>query len=41
MRWARRCRQEFDHQLAQRRRQGRPPLLFAVVQGGGDLHLRA
>lgn len=41
IRWARRCRQEFDRQVAQRRRQGPPPLLFAVVQGGGDLHLRA
>jgi queuine tRNA-ribosyltransferase len=32
VRWARRCREEFDRQVAQRG--GEAPLLFAVVQGG-------
>ncbi|WP_322488571.1 tRNA guanosine(34) transglycosylase Tgt [Chloroflexus sp.] len=41
IRWARRCRTEFDRQVAQQKRSGPPPLLFAVVQGGGDLALRA
>ncbi|MGB9737446.1 MAG: tRNA-guanine transglycosylase [Chloroflexus aggregans] len=41
VRWAQRCRAEFDRQLAQRRWSGPPPLIFAVVQGGGDLQLRA
>ncbi|MFW6107287.1 MAG: tRNA-guanine transglycosylase [bacterium] len=41
VRWARRCRDEFDRVLAERGlgEAGRP-LLFAVVQGGRDLDLR-
>ena len=39
VRWARRCREELDRQLAQRR-EAEPPLLFAVVQGGGIESLR-
>ena len=38
VRWAKRCREEFDRQVAQRR--GDPPLIFAVVQGGGSEALR-
>ena len=46
VRWARRCRDEFDRQLENRRRSSRGapdgprPLLFAVVQGGGEPALR-
>ncbi len=39
VRWARRCREEFDRQVAQRR-SGQPPRIFAVVQGGGVEALR-
>ena len=39
VRWARRCREELDRQLGQRR-DAPPPLLFAVVQGGGIESLR-
>lgn len=38
VRWARRCREEFDRQAAQRR--GDAPRIFAVVQGGGVESLR-
>jgi queuine tRNA-ribosyltransferase len=38
IRWARRCREEFDRQAAQRR--GDAPRIFAVVQGGGVEALR-
>ncbi len=44
--WAKRCRAEFDRQLEQRSftseaaYRDRPPLLFGVVQGGGDEALR-
>lgn len=38
VRWARRCRDEFDRQVAQRR--GEPPRIFAVVQGGSVEALR-
>jgi queuine tRNA-ribosyltransferase len=38
VRWARRCRDEFDRQVAQRR--GDAPRIFAVVQGGGVESLR-
>lgn len=37
--WARRCREEFDRQVA-RRRGDPPPRIFAVVQGGGIEALR-
>lgn len=42
VRWARRCKQEFELQLRQRRLpEGAPrPLLFGVVQGGGHAALR-
>jgi queuine tRNA-ribosyltransferase len=41
IRWARRCRDEFDRQLGQRRWPGTArPRLFAVVQGGGSTALR-
>ena len=39
VRWARRCREELDRQVAQRR-DADPPLLFAVVQGGRVESLR-
>lgn len=38
--WAQRCRTEFDRLLAQKKARDKPPLLFAVVQGGGDPALR-
>lgn len=43
VRWAKRCKQEFLAQLRQRRidPEGPRPLLFGVVQGGGDPALRA
>lgn len=43
LRWAGRCRAEFDRQIAQRRRaadEATPPRLFAVIQGGNDPALR-
>lgn len=40
VRWARRCRDEFDRQIQQRRLGNQRPLLFGVIQGGGDLDLR-
>lgn len=41
VRWARRCRDEFDLQLRQRRIDpAGAPKLFAVVQGGGSERLR-
>lgn len=41
IRWAKRCRVEFDRQIAQRRLPPEcQPKLFAVVQGGGDHELR-
>ena len=39
LRWAKRCREEFDRQVAERR-QAHPPRIFAVVQGGGVEALR-
>lgn len=39
--WATRCKQEFLHQVKQKRLpQERRPLLFAVIQGGGSHELR-
>ncbi|MCC6168910.1 MAG: queuine tRNA-ribosyltransferase family protein [Caldilineaceae bacterium] len=38
--WAKRCRAEFDRLLAQRKAEGPRPLLFGVVQGGGERDLR-
>jgi len=43
IRWAERCRAEFDRQIAQRHRvsdESTPPKLFAVIQGGNDPALR-
>jgi queuine tRNA-ribosyltransferase len=40
VRWARRCREEFDRQVRQRKLGDARPLLFGVVQGGGELELR-
>jgi queuine tRNA-ribosyltransferase len=39
VRWARRCREELDRQVAQRR-DADAPRIFAVVQGGGIERLR-
>ena len=38
--WSRRCRQEFDRRVQRWPAERRPPLLFAVVQGGGSPDLR-
>ncbi len=39
--WARRCREEFDRLMAQKRlAEGQQPLLFGVIQGGGYPELR-
>ena len=39
--WAKRCRDEFDRQMARRgEADGLRPLLFGVVQGGGSAELR-
>ncbi len=40
VRWARRCRAEFDRLVERRRRGTTRPLLFAVIQGGGSSELR-
>ncbi len=42
IRWAKRCKVEFEKQLKQRKLQDEllRPLLFGVVQGGGEPHLR-
>ncbi len=41
IKWAKRCRDEFDLQIRQRRLPPeRQPKLFAVIQGGGDHALR-
>lgn len=40
IRWARRCRDEFDRQVRQRRLGDQRPLIFGVIQGGGDRELR-
>ncbi|HEX5417344.1 MAG TPA: tRNA guanosine(34) transglycosylase Tgt [Chloroflexota bacterium] len=39
--WARRCKVEYQHLLEQKRTpREKRPLIFAVIQGGGDLSLR-
>jgi queuine tRNA-ribosyltransferase len=39
--WAKRCRREYDHQLAQRKiADTNRPLIFGVIQGGGYTDLR-
>jgi queuine tRNA-ribosyltransferase len=40
IRWAKRCKAEFERQIAQRRIEGYRPLIFGVIQGGGDRALR-
>jgi queuine tRNA-ribosyltransferase len=40
VRWARRCKAEFEKLCAGRRERGARPLLFAVVQGGASEELR-
>jgi len=41
VKWARRCKDEFERQIRQRKHdQGDRPLLFGVVQGGGSYELR-
>jgi queuine tRNA-ribosyltransferase len=40
VRWARRCRAEFDRLVGQRAGSAARPLLFAVIQGGGSSELR-
>ncbi|HZJ41100.1 MAG TPA: tRNA guanosine(34) transglycosylase Tgt [Candidatus Saccharimonadales bacterium] len=40
--WAKRCRLEYDRQLKKRRlTAAKRPLLFAVIQGGAEIDLRA
>lgn len=40
--WAKRCREEYEKQLAMRKvPQGKRPLIFAIVQGGADRQLRS
>jgi len=40
--WAKRCRREYDRQVKRRRlSDAKRPLLFAVIQGGAELDLRA
>lgn len=39
--WAKRCRQEYDHQLEQRKiAESNKPIIFGVIQGGGYPDLR-
>jgi len=38
--WAKRCKEEFERQLNQRKNMGKPPLLLAVIQGGNSRELR-
>jgi queuine tRNA-ribosyltransferase len=38
--WAKRCKQEFQRLVAQRKSSGKPPLLLAVIQGGNNKDLR-
>jgi queuine tRNA-ribosyltransferase len=40
IRWARRCRDEYDRQVRQQRLGEQRPLIFGVIQGGGELELR-
>lgn len=38
--WAKRCRKEFDLLMKQKKIEGIPPKIFAVIQGGGYPELR-
>ncbi|MFA4941939.1 MAG: tRNA guanosine(34) transglycosylase Tgt [Patescibacteria group bacterium] len=41
IRWAQRCRIEYDKQIKKRKiEKGKRPLLFSVIQGGAELDLR-
>ncbi len=40
LKWAKKCKQEYDRQIKQRKSDRPRPLLFAVVQGGNDKDLR-
>jgi queuine tRNA-ribosyltransferase len=39
--WAEKCKREYERQIAERKvPEGKRPLLFAIIQGGGDRGLR-
>ncbi|MDD4901031.1 MAG: tRNA guanosine(34) transglycosylase Tgt [Patescibacteria group bacterium] len=40
IKWARKCRVEYDKQIKSRRLKGKKPLIIAVIQGGNNLALR-
>ncbi len=40
VRWAKKCKKEFENQLASRKIKGPKPMLFGIIQGAGDLELR-
>ena len=40
VRWARRCREEYDRAMRSWKGEGPRPLLFGIVQGGADRQLR-
>lgn len=40
VKWAKRCKDEFELQLKNKKGDGPRPLLFGIVQGGGDRQLR-
>ena len=41
IKWAKRCKQEYEKQIKKRKLKGlKKPLLFAVIQGGAELDLR-
>ncbi|NJN15516.1 MAG: tRNA-guanine transglycosylase [Oscillochloris sp.] len=41
IRWAKRCKAEYERQIEQRRLTDDRPLIYGVIQGGGDFTLRA
>ncbi|MDP2736392.1 MAG: tRNA guanosine(34) transglycosylase Tgt, partial [bacterium] len=40
IKWAKRCKREYDKQIKLRKNNKTKPLLFAVIQGGNNLKLR-
>jgi len=40
IKWAGKCKKEYDNYLKQKKREDRKPLIFAVIQGGNDYGLR-
>ena len=40
VRWAKRCKEEYLAAMGRRKGEGKRPLLFAIIQGGGDETLR-